>query len=354
MAEAGDDPLSRVRAEIDAEVERRRRSGELPAELEAELDRLFAQFAPVAAAAPDPAREALALVDAGAAFDGDVPLGSGLPGGGVVKRLVHRLVGWYVGFFVAQLTRFDRAVTRALHVLVDEVDRLRARVEDTDAPAVGPGVSGAPEAPPTGGWWWEAAAAALAGAGPGRVLVAECGEGQLLELLARRGIDAYGVDRHEAAVSAAAAAGHDVRNASLVEHLELVGDGRLAGVVVEAAAEPGTARHRDRLLELLRTRTRPGAVVVVASWTPGAWERSRSPVLADLGAGRPLHAETWSALLDAAGFDPRDLHRGGPDRRIPVAAATGDGDDRLGAVVAAVNDLLGGPDQYAAVAVRRP
>ena len=62
-------------AEIDAEVRRRRASGDLPAGLEAELDELFLEFSPVGLQGRARLRETLALVDGSAYVDIAVPDG---------------------------------------------------------------------------------------------------------------------------------------------------------------------------------------------------------------------------------------------------------------------------------------
>ena len=60
-------------AEIDAEVRRRRASGDLPAGLERELDELFLEFSPVGLHGRARLRETLALVDGSAYVDMAVP-----------------------------------------------------------------------------------------------------------------------------------------------------------------------------------------------------------------------------------------------------------------------------------------
>src|SRR5580692_5211311 len=78
--------LNDVMAEIDAEVKRRRTSGDLPAGLEQELDELFLEFSPVGLHGKARLRETLALVDGSAYVDIAVPVDSNKAAGSYVKQ----------------------------------------------------------------------------------------------------------------------------------------------------------------------------------------------------------------------------------------------------------------------------
>src|SRR5262249_60939335 len=58
-----------------------------------------------------------------------------------------------------------------------------------------------------------------------------CGRGEMLELLREHGIAAYGIDTDDSMLTAASAAGLDVRNEDLFEHLAGLPDASLGGVV---------------------------------------------------------------------------------------------------------------------------
>jgi hypothetical protein len=89
------------------------------------------------------ARAALVAVDDLAAIDLDAPTGSRLPAVPFVKRVIKRLIAWYLFYFGRQLLAFGQAVTHLGGILIDrtervegvaaklqvEVDQLRARVE---------------------------------------------------------------------------------------------------------------------------------------------------------------------------------------------------------------------------------
>ena len=138
--------LAEVMAEIDAEVRRRRASGDLPAGLEQELDELFLEFSPVGLQGRARLRETLSLVDGSAYVDIAVPVESQKAVGSYVKRLIRKSMGWYIGFIVHQIVKFAWSVSRMFHVVVDHIEDLEAAVEAQRTPDL-PGLGGA--RPPT-------------------------------------------------------------------------------------------------------------------------------------------------------------------------------------------------------------
>ena len=125
--------LAQVMREIDQEVRRRRASGDLPARIERELDELFLQYSPVAGRGGG-LGEALRMVDAAAYIDPVVPVGSDKSGGAAVKKGLRSLSLWYVGYVTHQVSQFASAVSRALHLLDDQVVDLRRQLEAQRVP----------------------------------------------------------------------------------------------------------------------------------------------------------------------------------------------------------------------------
>ena len=121
-------------AEIDAEVRRRRASGDLPAGLERELDELFLEFSPVGLQGRARLRETLSLVDGAAYVDIAVPTASNKAVGSYVKRAIRKALGWYMTFIIAQIVKFAWSVSRMFHVVVDHVEDLEATVEAHRSP----------------------------------------------------------------------------------------------------------------------------------------------------------------------------------------------------------------------------
>ncbi len=200
-----------------------------------------------------------------------------------------------------------------------------------------------------GGHPWRSAA--LAGV-RGRVLQAECGRGGLLDSLVASGTDAYGVDPDPSLIEPALQRGLDVRAEAVVEHLEVVADGALAGMVLTGSIQWLHPNLRERVLDLTSTRLAVGGILVVHSATPESWMAASSHLISDLAPGRPLHAETWSHLLAGRGFGVDSVAYGGDDRRIGHVDASDEGAAAINATIDAVNAHLLGPGEYLLIAIR--
>lgn len=329
--------------EIEAEVRRRRESGDLPAGFERELDLTFARFAPVHAIGDD-FDQVLERAEQSTFVDVLAPTASSVPMLRHLKRVVRKAVLWEVRFVAHQVSAFAAAITRAVRLLGQRVAVLeqsspgsaRARAEaaagivDLDVAHWGPVV-----------------AAALAGT-PGRVLHADCGDGALVAHLTAAGLDAYGVDPLERAV----AAGVEVRRDEAAAHLRALPEAGLGGVVLSGCVDRAAPATLVDLAGLAASRVAAGGAVVVVSADPRSWERARSPVERDLAGGRPLHAATWCHLLAARGLRPdepveRPVPAGHGLRPVPGA------DPALAANLERLNEVLFASTEYAVVARRR-
>jgi hypothetical protein len=341
--------LSEVMAEIDAEVRRRRASGDLPAGLERELDELFLEFSPVGLHGRARLRETLALVDGSAYVDVAVPTESQKVVGSFVKRLIRKTMGWYIGFIVHQIVKFAWAVSRMFHVVVDHVEDLEASVEAQRTPELP--ASAWPEVDPGSSWWSGQAVAALTGV-IGRVLHAECGNGSLVGALRAAGVDAYGVDPTESLIEPAVERGLDVRAESVLGHLEVVADEALSGIVLSGSIQWLHPNQRDRLVTLATSRLAVDGVLVIQSATPESWMAGNSHLVSDLAPGRPLHAETWDHLLARAGFGPAAVTWGGDERQLDRVGSSNPDAGAINAAIDAVNALVLGSGEYLLVAVR--
>lgn len=313
MSEAA--AVGRAGAEIDDEVQRMRRSGRIPQSRLEELERRFGAHVP-AQDSGSPLRQALDLADAATTLDEAVPLGSRLVGGGAVKRAVHRLVGWYVRFFVSQLHRGLWGVVRALHVLADAVEQLQQ-----DAAGTPGDVAPAHQLPDTDTddrSWWRPVLDAVMPA------------------------DTEGVLSETAGRSTAA------------DELRRFPPGALRGVVLRGSSQVGSLLGRARLVESAGAHLSSGGLLAVVSRTPHAWARSSEPLADDLAGTRPLHPATWVHLLERAGFEDVVVHRGGRDLSVAFpSGASSEPSPELSALAATVNTLVGGPDEYLVVG-RRP
>ncbi|GAC1318963.1 MAG: hypothetical protein NVSMB12_18080 [Acidimicrobiales bacterium] len=289
--------LSRVQAEINEEVRRRRAAGDFPPGLERELDAIFARYAP--AGAGDDFDEVMVQAETQSFIHVDVVTASAKPGVAYVKRALRKVMAWYLRFLAQQVTAFAGAITRAVRLLGERVDALEtvtvlasertlAEVRERRA---GPDLSA-----------WSGPVTAELEAGRGRILHTECGAGGLLAALDAAHGDAYGVEPVESLAMAASRAGLDVRSDEALAHLRALPDGTLGALVLSGSIDALP------LGEVLETADRAAAVVaaggtiIVISAGPATWLRTADPVVADLTPGRPLHAETWCHLLAERGF----------------------------------------------------
>jgi hypothetical protein len=341
--------LAEVMAEIDSEVRRRRASGDLPAGLERQLDELFLEFSPVGLQGKARLRENLALVDGAAYVDISVPVASQKKVGVYIKRLIRKSMGWYIGFIVTQLVKFAWSVSRMFHIVVDHIEDLESTIDAIRIPELPS--SAAPADDPGAAWWAPEAVTALSST-RGRVLHGECGNGSLVERLVEAGVDAYGVDPAELIIEPAVDRGLDVRSESVLDHLEVVAEEALEGMVLSGSIQWLHPNQRDRLIALASTRLAIGGVLVVQSSTPEAWQRTTSHVVADLSPGHPLHPETWTHVLAGLGFTTSRVVVGGEDRRLDRLAASEPGAAAINATVDVLNELLLGPGEYLLIAVR--
>jgi SAM-dependent methyltransferase len=341
--------LAGVMAEIDAEVRRRRASGDLPAGLERELDELFLEFSPVGLQGKARLRENLALVDGAAYVDISVPVESQRKVGVYVKRLIRKSLSWYIGFIVHQIVKFGWAVSRMLHLVVDHIEDLETTIEDLRVPELP--ATAVPVEPAGSAWWADDALEALAGT-TGRVLHAECGDGSLVQRLVDAGVDAYGVDAAELVIEPAVDRGLDVRAESALDHLEVVAEEALSGLVLSGSLQWLHPNQRDRLVGLAAARLALDGVLVLHSSTPEAWRRGRSHLVADLAPGHPLHPETWTHLLAAHGLVTSGVRLGGDDRTLDRLDGSSPDAATVNAAIDVVNELLLGPGEYVLTAVR--
>lgn len=266
-----------------------------------------------------------------------------------LKRLIKAGIGWYMGFVVHQIIRFGWSVSRLFHVLVDRVEDLERSVERVQDPGMPSSV--VPRLDAARQWWVPEALRAMAGVG-GRVLHGECGNGTFVVMLTERGIDAYGVDPDAQVGRDALDSGVDLRSEPLIDHLELVEPGALAGIVLTGSVQWLPSGDRRRLVDLLSTRMSERSVLVLQSMTPEAWSTGSSPIVGDLAPGRPLHPETWIHLLQACGFATAEVFSGGQDRRIDPVGPDHPGATSVNGAIGAVNRLLLGPEEYLVVASR--
>lgn len=322
----------RLLAEIEDDIRRKRESGDLPPHLERELDIVFARYAPVRALEGD-FDQVLVRAEQSTFIDVLAPTASSRPVVPHVKRVVRKVVVWIIRYVAQQASGFNEAITRAVRLLGRRVDALE---EATGTRSVARFEGEAAATPlPDAAHWTPVLVDAFRGVS-GRVLHAESGDAGLVRALVAAGVDAYGVDP-----VAVRDADLDVRLDGVVEHLGKVPEKTLAGLVLSGCVDRFPKAALLRLADQAVVRLASGGMLVVVGTDPVTWERERSSVEVDLGAGRPLHAETWAHLLRERGLGVEEVRQG--PRRSPAPDVPGDW-------AAQVDALLFPPPSFAVVA----
>lgn len=317
------DPGSRPElvGEIEAAADAKRKSGAHPASLERELDWAFER---VVRNRPgeDRLTHSLWSVSASAHITADAGLGeTASPAKRFAKRVLAKLIRWYILRITSQVTAFAEATSSSLRLISDRVDALAEEIASIGpAPVPGrlelerDGRDASPDSPlERDESITEKAFARLSPLRDKRVLHADCRSGAFVDRLVAVGVDAYGVEPSPQLLSAPAAEGLDLVQGNTIEHLRNAPHQALSGAMLSGCVDRLSVREARRLAFLLGTRLTAGGVVCIAGTYPAAWEADASPVERDLASGRPLHPETWQHLLSEQGFSGFEVVDG-PDR----------------------------------------
>jgi O-antigen chain-terminating methyltransferase len=299
---------------------------------------------------------------------------------GFVKRVLRKLMRWYVEPLAADQRLFNDSLLKVVDALSERADaaaagreqaeRLLRELEERLARLERRGAAGGPTAAPATVATQPAAAAVpdyfafesrmrgdvgsirerqrryvddFRDAAP--VLDVGCGRGELLALLREAGIAARGVDADADMVAYARGEGLDVEQADLVEYLERVPEGSLGGIFMGQVVEhlpPGTLVQS---LRLSVTRLRPGGVLVAETINPLSPLALRN-YFADLTHAQPLVPETLELLARQAGFAETEIRF----LNEPADRLTEPDDPVIAANVRRLNELLFAPLDYALVA----
>jgi len=337
-------------SEINAEVKRRQLSGELPSEFERELNRTFARYAPVGAIDAD-FDTVVDWIEGAAAIDTSPSTVSAYPGVAQMKRVIAKAIAFELRHIATQVSGVVEGVGKALRILDDRVvqlERVNPRHQTETRRQLerlaGDGDTGT--AAPS----WDGFILDSLGPPAGRVLHADAGDGRLVDRLVASGLDAYGVEPSEAGALAASDRVPDVRSDDVLSHLRTLPGASLGGLVLSGCVERLAVDRVIELIELAMSRLVPGGALVVISAAPTAWIW-RGPALAiDLADGRPMHPETWEALLSLNGFVGTTVQHGEP--ALGLAEVPGTGELAAMAEVANANfsrliEAVLGPADYA-------
>ncbi len=138
--------------------------------------------------------------------------------------------------------------------------------------------------------------------GAGRVLDLGCGRGELLKLLADRGVGVVGVDLDPEALAACREKGLTVERGDLFEFLSGQDDGSCDAVVCAHVVEHLPPLALPRLMELAHSKLRPNGVFAVETPNPRCLAIFAGDFYLDPTHQRPVPPALLDFLLGEAGF----------------------------------------------------
>lgn len=185
-----------------------------------------------------------------------------------------------------------------------------------------------------------------------------CGRGELLEVLARRGVEVLGCDTDGGMVAEARARGIDVEQADALTFLRQRPEGSLGSIITTHVFEHLQLDYLIELLELAASRLRPGGVLIAETPNPASLIVLGNSYILDPTHVRPLHPSLLTFLCEGAGFREIQLqfHSPAEDYHLPLVS-----DSAAPAWVQTVNTAfeklnrtLFGPQEYAVLARTPP
>lgn len=200
----------------------------------------------------------------------------------------------------------------------------------------------------------------LAGHGP--VLDLGCGRGEMLSLLAERGIAARGVDGSEQMVEVCRERGLAAERGDLFAVLAQAPPGSLGAVVSFHVIEHLPPESLDRLVRLAWGALRPGGLLILETPSPMALAAGARNFWLDPTHQRPVHPESLKLSFELAGFDPierLDLRPFPAAEQLPELALADfppeqrELADRVNRLRDRLNDLLYGPQDFALIGTKR-
>jgi SAM-dependent methyltransferase len=190
------------------------------------------------------------------------------------------------------------------------------------------------------------------------VLDLGCGKGELLTVLSEAGIDGEGVDNDPAMVAEAADRGVTVHLGDAVAYLEALPEASLGAVVAIQVLEHLPFGAVLALIDLARSRLRPGGVFVAETPNPASLVVLGNSYILDPTHVRPLHPSLLAFLCENAGFRDVRLEFWAPAEGYHLSPV--DAPDappwveQVNAAFARLNQVLFGPQDYAVVATTPP
>lgn len=166
-------------------------------------------------------------------------------------------------------------------------------------------------------------------AGASDVLDIGCGRGEFLDLLRERHVRARGLDINHEMVEVCRARGLAADEGDALSYLRSLPDESLGGLFAAQVVEHLPPEYLTGLIDTAFLKLRPGSRIVLETINPACWAAFFESYIRDISHVRPLHPDTLTYLLVAAGFQRVEVRYRAPfpehAKLQTVAAAQGAG-----------------------------
>ncbi|HEU4332555.1 MAG TPA: methyltransferase domain-containing protein [Lapillicoccus sp.] len=182
-----------------------------------------------------------------------------------------------------------------------------------------------------------------------------CGRGELLELLASRGVDVVGVEIDGGMVSEARSRGLTVHQVDAVSYMSTIEPESLGAVFSAHVAEHIPFEALLEVIHASLRALRPGGVFVAETPNPTSLVVPSNSFILDPTHLRPIHPSLFAFACETAGFRDVRLTFYSPATGYHVPALEPDGSERteqLNAAFNRLNEVLFGPQEYSIIATK--
>jgi len=189
----------------------------------------------------------------------------------------------------------------------------------------------------------------------GPVLDIGFGRGEFLELLGELGVEAIGIESVPVLVKSARRRGLQVDDGRAVEYLSSLDDDSLGGLVMIQVIEHLSPQHVIDVVRLAADKVRRGGRVVIETVNPTSLYTFAHAFYVDPDHVRPVHPTYLGFLFAEAGFARVERVDRSPvpaDDSLELMPGDDETSKRLNANFERINALLFGPQDYAVVATR--
>ena len=329
-----------VIGDIERELAQLRASGRLTPDFEKELSQAFARLVPEG----NPDEElfkALQEAEEASMIDLNAPMAATSQGAIYAKRIIHKATAWYMNHMGNQIQEMGRANSRVLRLVASRIEELEARTDaGIPVPVLADSISRTriDLAP------WISLGVAKMSVANGRMAHLGSGDGSLLSAIVAEGRNAYGVENDEVLSAKCTGLGLDVWTEQPEQHLERVAVGSLCGLIMSDFLDWTPPSKLWKVLNSASGKLIPGAPIVLIVTSPFAWRARVGNVRADLLAGHPLYPETWEFLMNQAGFENVEVHRGASSESLEESVDAG---EIMNANIRLINEFFFGADSFA-------